>query len=136
WRLEVDLAADGGHADRVPVMPDPGDRPVEQVAHAVARARAGEFAEAQRVQDGDRTRADREDVAQDAADPGGGALERLDGARMVVGLDLEGTHEPGADVDRDGVLPGASDDGRTLRWERAHDALGVLVGAVRVTQQR
>ena len=49
-RLEVDLAADGRHADRVAVVPDAHDGVVEQVA----RARAGRLAEAQRVEDGDR----------------------------------------------------------------------------------
>ena len=84
--LEVDLAADGGDADRVAVVADAGDRVLEQVA----RARRLQLAEAQRVEDRDRPRADREDVAQDPADAGGGALERLDRARVVVGLDLEG----------------------------------------------
>ena len=74
--LEVDLAADGRHADRVAVVADARHRAVEQVA----RARAGRLAEAQRVEHGDRPRADREDVAQDAADAGGRALERLDRA--------------------------------------------------------
>ena len=88
--LEVDLAADGGHADRVAVVADARDGPVEQVA----RARRVELAEAQRVEHRDRPRADREDVAQDAADAGGRALERLDRARVVVGLDLEGDRQP------------------------------------------
>jgi hypothetical protein len=94
--LEVDLAADRRHADRVAVVADARDRAVEQVA----RARARRLAEAQRVEHGDRPRADREDVAQDAADAGGGALERLDRARVVVRLDLERDRQPVADVDR------------------------------------
>jgi hypothetical protein len=44
---------------------DPAHRPVEQVA----RADRVELAEAQRVEDRDRPRAEREDVAQDAANP-------------------------------------------------------------------
>ena len=39
-RLEVDLAADRRHADRVAVVADAGDRAVEQVARALARSRA------------------------------------------------------------------------------------------------
>ena len=93
-RLEVDLAADGRHADRVAVVADALDGPVEQVA----RARRVELAEAERVEHGDRPRAHREDVAQDAADAGGGALERLDRARVVVRLDLERRGQPVAHV--------------------------------------
>jgi hypothetical protein len=80
----------------------PGDRAVEQVA----RPRARRLAEAQRVEHGDRPRADGEDVAQDAADAGGRALERLDRARVVVRLDLERDGQAVAHVDRARVLPG------------------------------
>ena len=48
--------------------------------------------------------ADREDVAQDAADAGGRALERLDGAGMVVRLDLERARQAVAHVDGAGVI--------------------------------
>ena len=89
--LEVDLAADRGDADRVAVVADARDRVLEQVARARG---GGDLAEAQRVEDRDRPRADREDVAQDAADAGGGALERLDRARVVVRLDLERARQP------------------------------------------
>src|SRR3954454_22712366 len=102
-RLEVDLAADCRHADRVAVVADPRDRAVEQVARALRRLRV---AEAQRVEHRDRARADREDVAQDPADAGRCALERLDGARVVVRLDLERAREPTADVDGARVLAG------------------------------
>ena len=61
-------------------------------------------AEAQLVHDGDRARAHRDDVADDAADAGRGALERLDVARVVVRLDLEGDRPALADVDDAGVL--------------------------------
>ena len=60
--------------------------------------------EAQRIHDGDRTRAHGEDVAQDAAHAGGRALERLDERRMIVRLDLEGAGPAVADVDDAGVL--------------------------------
>ena len=74
--------------------------PATALLEQVARARGlRELAEAQRVEDRDRPRADREDVAQDAADAGGRALERLDRARVVVRLDLERAREPVADVD-------------------------------------
>ena len=124
--LEVELAADRRHADRVAVVADPRDRAVEQVA----RALAGRLAEAQRVEDRDRPRADREDVAQDPPDAGRRALERLDGARMVVRLDLERDREPAADVDRAGVLTRPEHQPRALRRQRSQQRLGVLVGAV------
>ena len=130
--LEVDLAADGRHADRVAVVADSRDRVVEQVARALARG----IAEAQRVEHGDRPRADREDVAEDPADAGRRALEGLDRARVVVGLDLEGDREAAADVDGAGVLAGAHHEPRALRRERAQQRLGVLVGAVLGPQQR
>ena len=113
-------------------MADPGDRAVEQVA----RALAGRLAEAQRVEDRDRTGADREDVAEDPADAGRRALERLDRARVVVGLDLEGDREAAADVDRAGVLAGAQHEPRALGRQRPQQRLGVLVGAVLGPQQR
>ena len=61
-------------------------------------------AEAQRVEHRDRPRAEREDVAQDAADAGGRALEGLDRRGVVVALDLEHDREAVAGVDRAGVL--------------------------------
>jgi hypothetical protein len=131
--LEVDLAADRRHADRVAVVADAGDGVVEQVARAL---RALGLAEAQRVEHRDRPRAEGEDVAQDAAHAGGGALEGLDRARVVVRLDLEGADQPAADVDGAGVLAGAHDDVAALGRQRPQQPLGVLVGAVLAPQQR
>ena len=131
--LEVDLAADGRDADRVAVVADAGHRLLEQVARA---RRARDLAEAQRVEDRDRPRADREHVAQDAADAGGGALERLDRARVVVRLDLERAREPAAERDRAGVLPRAHHHAAALDRQRAQQPLGVLVGAVLRPHQR
>ena len=131
--LEVDLAPDRGDADRVAVVADARDRLLEQVARA---RRALDLAEAQRVEDRDRPRADREDVAQDAADPGGGALERLDRARVVVRLDLERARQAAAERDGAGVLARAHDHARALGRQRAQQLLGVLVGAVLGPHQR
>ena len=131
-RLEVDLAADGRHADRVAVVADALHGAVEQVA----RARGVELAEAQRVEHRDRPRADGEDVAQDAADAGGRALERLDRARVVVRLDLERDRQPVAHVDDAGVLARAHQQVRTLGRQHAQQLLRVLVGAVLRPHQR
>ena len=135
--LEVDLAADRRDADRVAVVADPRDGSLEQVAGPGRRVRGGaDLAEAQRVEHGDRPGADREDVAQDPADAGGRALEGLDGARMVVGLDLEGAGQAAADGDGAGVLARAHDDVLALGGQRPQELLGVLVGAVLAPQQR
>src|SRR2546426_1698840 len=52
----------------------------------------------------------REDVPQDPADTGGGALERLDERWVVVALDLEDDGPAVADVDRPRVLAGRSEE--------------------------
>ena len=124
--LEVDLAADVGHADRVAVVADPAHGAVEQVA----RADRVELAEAQAVEDRDRPRADREDVAEDAADPGRRSLEGLDRARVVVGLDLEGDRVAVADVDGAGVLARPHHHPLALGRQLAEQLARVLVGAV------
>ena len=131
-RLEVDLATDVRNADRVAVVADPGDRPLEQVSGALR----GELAEAQRVEHGDRPGPDREDVSEDPADAGGGALERLHGARVVVGLDLEGDRVAVADVDGSRVLAGAHHHPLALGREASEQLARVLVGAVLRPEQR
>ena len=69
-RVEDGLAADVRDADAVPVVADPRDCALEHPAR---------LAEAEAVEQRYRARAHRDDVAQDPADPGCGALERLDG---------------------------------------------------------
>ena len=102
--LENAFAADRRHAEAVAVMGDAGDHAFEDAP--VARARGGIVGrpEAQRIHDGDRPRAHREDVAQNAADAGGRALKRLDKARMVVRFDLERDRVALADIDDARVL--------------------------------
>src|SRR5205807_2682851 len=75
------------------------------------------------------------DVADDAADTGGGALVRLDVRRVVVRLHLEGRRPAVADVHDAGVLADARKHRLThlLRGGLAEVAqmhLGRLVGAV------
>ena len=105
--LEVDLAADGRNADRVAVVTNAANGAVQQVARALG---VGDLAEPQRIEYSDWPRADGEHVPQDAADSGGGPLERLDRARVVMGLHLECDAEPAADVDHAGVLPRTHQD--------------------------
>ncbi len=61
-------------------------------------------AEAQRIKRGDRPRAHGEDIPQDAADAGGGALVGLDERRMIVAFDLEGHRQAAADIDYTGIF--------------------------------
>ena len=75
--IEHELAADRGHADAVAVAADAANDAVDEVP----RPRVGRVAEAQGIEDGDRAGAHREDVAQDPADAGRGALVRLDRGR-------------------------------------------------------
>src|SRR5262249_56364473 len=93
-------AADRRAAEAVAVPADPRDDAV----HELTRLSLVELAEAQRVEDRDRPRSHREDVAQDAAHAGRGALERLDERGMIVALDLEDHGPAVADVDRARVL--------------------------------
>ena len=114
-------------------MTDPGDGPLEQIPRAL---RACGLAEAQRVEDRDRSRADGEDVTQDPADAGGSALERLDRARVIVGLDLERDPQPAADIDDAGVLAGSHQHRGPIGRQPSQELLGVLVGAVLGPHQR
>ena len=127
-RVEDRLAADGRHADAVPVVADSGHGALE---------RAVGLAEAEPVEQRDGPRAHRDDVAQDPADPGRGALERLDRGRVVVALDLEGDRLAVAEVDarpRSRRAPGgraATVVGKPLQEQRR-----VLVAAVLRPEER
>ena len=72
--IEPGLAADVGQAKAVAVERNAGDDAV----HHPGGVRVVDGAEAQLVHDGDRACAHRDDVADDAAHPGGRALERFD----------------------------------------------------------
>ena len=94
-RVEDRLAADVGQAEAVAVATDAGHDPGQHPVGVVGVERA----EAQRVHHRDRAGAHREDVADDAADAGRGALVGLDVRRVVVRLDLERDRVALADVD-------------------------------------
>ena len=99
-RVEPGLAADIGKAEAVAVEAD--------AAHDAGQHAGGvgvvDGAETEGVHDGDGPRAHRDDVAHDAADAGGRALERLNVARVVVALDLERDRPALADIHHAGVL--------------------------------
>ena len=60
--------------------------------------------EAQGVEAKLRARAHRENIANDSADAGGGALEWFNRARMIVGFDLERDRPAVTDIDHAGVF--------------------------------
>ena len=125
--VERALAADGRDADAVPVVADPGDRAPEV---PVGRA------EAQPVEQRDRAGAHRDDVAEDAADAGRGALERLDRGRVVVRLDLEGDGDAVAEVEHARVLARALQDALAARRQPPQQPGRVLVAAMLRPEQR
>ena len=130
--VEIDLAADGRHAERIAVAADAGDDAGDEMAGLRVIGRA----EAQRVQRRDRPRAHGEDVAQDAADAGRRALIGLDEGRVVVALHLEDHGQPVADVDDAGVLAGPADHPRAGGRQGPQPLLRRLVGAVLVPHGR
>jgi hypothetical protein len=94
------------------------------------------LAEPEPVEERDRPRAHRDDVAEDAADAGRGALERLDRGRVVVRLRLERDGEAAAEVDDARVLARPLQHARAARGQPAQERRGVLVAAVLRPQQR
>ena len=115
-----------GTPTQLPYPPTPRTTPSTR-----CRVRAiGRVAEAQRVEDGDRARAHGEDVAQDAAHAGRGTLVRLDGARVVVDLDLERDGQPIADRDDARLLARTGDHALARRRQRPQQRLGALVRAM------
>ena len=131
-RVEVGLAADGGHAGAIAVAADAGD----DAGNQVARPGVGRVAEAQGVEVGDRARAHGEDVAHDAADAGGGALVGLDVGGVVVALHLEDDGVAIADVDHARVLAGPLDHLRALGGKLGEPHARGLVRAVLAPHHR
>ena len=110
-RVERRLAADRRDADAVAVAADAAHDTVDEILHA----RRVELAESQGVETRDRTRAHRENVAQDSADAGRRALIRLDERRVIVRFHLERGDVAVADVDHARVLAGTLHDARSAR---------------------
>ena len=94
------------------------------------------LAEAEAVEERHRPGAHRDDVAQDAADPGRRPLERLHGGGVVVALDLERDREPLAEVEDACVLPGPLQHAVAVGREPLQQQRGVLVAAVLRPEQR
>src|SRR5437868_1920444 len=107
-------------------MRDAADYPFQD--SAVARGIG--WAEAERIHHGDGQGAHGKDVAQDAADSGGRALEWLDETRVIVGFDLEGDGVALADVDNAGVFSGALQYDLAASGELLEMMARTFVGAV------
>ena len=93
-------------------------------------------AEAEAVQQRDRTRAHRDDVPQDSADARGRSLERLDGRRVVVRLHLEGDRDAAAEVDHPGVLARPLQHALAARGQPLQQPRRMLVPAVLRPEER
>ena len=130
--MKAGLSADRRHAEGIAVTADAGDH----ARHQMARFRMFRIAERNRVQTGDRPRAHREHVAQDAADAGGRALIGLDVARMVVALHLEDHGEPVADIDDAGILARPLDHPRRIGRQSAQMHFRGFVRAMLVPHRR
>jgi len=124
--VEDEFAADRRHAHAVAVAA----HAVDDAAHEVAGPFVGRIAELQGVEDGDGAGPHGEDVAQDAAHPGGCALVRLDRAGVVVRFELEGHGETVADADDPGVLALAGHHPAAGAGQTSQPRARALVGAV------
>ena len=128
--FESRFAAHRGHAKAVAVMRDAA----YHAFHNTPVARAGfgviQTAKANGIHHGDGPRAHGKDVAQNAADAGGRALERFNKRRMVVRLDLESNRPAVTDIDDPGVLTGTLQHQRALGRQLLQMNLRALVGAM------
>ncbi len=125
-RSELHLAAQVGHAEAVAVPADAGHHAVDETATPLIPG----IAEAKGVENGDGARSHGEDVAEDAAYTGGGALEGLDERWMIVALDLEGQREVAAQIHDARVFARTLENGRSRGGQPAQEDARVLVGAV------
>ncbi len=125
--VEDRVAADGRDADAIAVVADALHRALEMPVG---------LAEAEPVQQRDGPRAHGDDVADDPADAGGRALERLDRGRVVVALDLEGDRLALAEVDHAGVLARPLQHARARGRQPAQEQGRMLVGAVLGPKER
>jgi len=124
------LAAHGRHAEAVTVVRDSADHALQNSLVARSGLRVIKRPEPQRVHYRDGPRAHGEDVPQDSPYARGRALERLDKAGMVVGLDLEGDGVAVSDVNDARVLSRALQDVFARGWELLQMQPRALVGAV------
>ena len=131
-RIEIGLAADRRHADRIAVAADAR----HHAGHQMPCLRMAGIAEAQRVHVGDGPGTHGEHVAQDAADTGRSALIGFDEGGVVVALDLEDRRLPVADIDHAGILARPLDNARPLGRQRLQPDSRGFVGAMLAPHHR
>ena len=130
--MEADRAADRRHAERIAVAADSGHDAGDEMSCLWMVRRT----EAQEVETGDGAGAHGEDIAQNATDPGRGALVRLDERWVVVAFHLEDAGLAVADVDDARVLAGSLDDPGSLGRQAAQMQAGGFVRAMLVPHRR
>ena len=127
-RVEIGLAADGGHAHAIAVVADARHDTGDEVPGLGVVG----CAEAERIHVGDGPRAHGEHVAHDAADAGRGPLIRLDIGGVVVALHLEHGRLAVANVDDACILARALDHlralGRQLLQPHPRGFVGAMLG--------
>ena len=133
--LEGDFTANSRDAEAISIAADAADDAVEDAAILCGLFFSGalardDLAKTQRIEHGDGARAHGENVAQDSADAGGGALERLDVTGMIVRFNLEGRDEAVADVHDTGVFSGALHDQLAARRQALQVHLARFVGTM------
>src|SRR6267143_995976 len=134
-RLEGDFAANRRDTKTVSVASDSANYAVEDAAVFRGFFFTGvlvcsDLAESQGIQDSDGARAHGENVAQYAADAGGGALEGLDVAGMIVRFNFESSDQAVADVDDARVFARALHDEFAARGQALQMDFAGFVGAV------
>ena len=103
--MKPHFAADSRHAKGVAITADACHHSRHQSPGLGVRG----FAEAERIHRGNRAGPHGEDIAQNAADPGGGTLIGFDVAGVVVAFHLEDHRLTVADINHTGVFAGATD---------------------------
>ncbi len=128
--VEIDVAADIRHADRVAVRRDP----VDDALRDVARMRIVERPETERIGDRDHLRAHAQHVADDPADPGRRALEGDDLRGVVVRFvrehDAVALALPFAEMDDPRILLRPLHHGRPRRRQALEEVPRALVRAM------
>src|SRR6202040_800950 len=114
--VEINFTADGRNADAISIMRDSGNNPGEEPpvggkSRICFGFRISDFefvfidrSETERVQAKFRTRPHGENIANVPAHTGGGALERLDRARVIMAFHLERDGPAVTDIDPTGVF--------------------------------
>ena len=125
--VKADFAGHVGDADAVAV---PGDA-VHDAAQQPAVVGVVRGAKTEGVKQGDGAGAHGEDVADDAAHAGGGALQGFYGGGVVVGFHFEHDRQAVADVDGAGVFrAGPGQDAGGAGGQHSQQGAGVFVAAV------